>query len=53
MLYQGGAELSFDKPTITRDMVVVIGGVVILFAGALEGLFRWLVARGLLLGRRP
>ncbi|MGW9330667.1 ABC transporter permease [Bosea sp. NPDC055594] len=51
-LYQGGAELSFDKPTITRDMVVVIGGVVILFAGALEGLFRRLVAGTLRLGRR-
>ena len=38
ILYQGGAELSCDKPTITRDMVVVIGGVVILFAGALDGL---------------
>lgn len=50
-LYQGGAELSFDKPTITRDMVVVIGGVVILFAGALEGLFRRLVAGALRLGR--
>ncbi|MBN9439561.1 ABC transporter permease [Bosea sp. (in: a-proteobacteria)] len=50
-LYQGGAELSFDKPTITRDMVVVIGGVVILFAGALEGLFRRLVAGTLRLGR--
>lgn len=45
MLYQGGAELSFEKPTITRDMVVVIGGVVILFAGALDLLFRRLVAR--------
>jgi simple sugar transport system permease protein len=40
MLYQGGAELSFDHPTITRDMVTVIGGVLILFAGALDGLFR-------------
>jgi ABC-type uncharacterized transport system permease subunit len=50
-LYQGGAELSFDKPTITREMVVVIGGVVILFAGALEGLFRRLVAGTLRLGR--
>ncbi|MBN9444110.1 ABC transporter permease [Bosea sp. (in: a-proteobacteria)] len=49
VLYQGGAELSFDKPTITRDMVVVIGGVLILFAGALDGLFRKLVA--LALGR--
>lgn len=51
VLYQGGAELSFDKPTITRDMVVVIGGVVILFAGALDGLFRKLVANALRLGR--
>jgi simple sugar transport system permease protein len=40
MLYQGGAELSFDHPAITRDMVTVIGGVLILFAGALDGLFR-------------
>ena len=40
MLYQGGAELAFDKPKITRDMIVVIQGLVVLFAGALEGLFR-------------
>jgi simple sugar transport system permease protein len=39
-LYQGGAELNFDMPEITRDMVVVIQGLVILFAGALENLFR-------------
>jgi simple sugar transport system permease protein len=39
-LYQGGTELSFDMPAITRDMVVVIQGLVILFAGALEGMFR-------------
>lgn len=45
MLYQGGAELAFEKPSITRDMVVVIGGIVILFAGALDGLFRRLVAK--------
>jgi general nucleoside transport system permease protein len=44
VLYQGGAELSFDHPTITRDMVTVIGGVLILFAGALDGLFRRSVA---------
>jgi simple sugar transport system permease protein len=40
MLYQGGAELSFDMPEITRDMIVVIQGLVILFAGALEHMFR-------------
>jgi simple sugar transport system permease protein len=43
MLYQGGAELAFAEPRITRDMVVVIGGIVVLFAGALDGLFRRLV----------
>jgi len=40
ILYQGGAELSFDMPNITRDMIVVIQGLVILFAGALEYMFR-------------
>jgi simple sugar transport system permease protein len=39
-LYQGGAELAFDMPAISRDMVVVIQGLVILFTGALENLFR-------------
>ena len=39
-LYQGGAELAFDMPKITREMVVVIQGLVILFAGALENMFR-------------
>jgi general nucleoside transport system permease protein len=52
MLYQGGAELAFEQPAITRDMVVVIGGVIILFAGALDGLFRGVVAHGLA-GIRP
>jgi general nucleoside transport system permease protein len=45
MLYQGGAELAFEQPRITRDMVVVIGGIVVLFVGALDRLFRHLVAR--------
>ena len=44
-LYQGGADLSFEKPTITRDMIVVIQGLVILFAGALEHMFRPRIAR--------
>ena len=39
ILYQGGTELAFDKPKITRDMIVVIQGFVILFAGALEHAF--------------
>ena len=39
-LYQGGAELAFEIPTITRELVVVIQGLVILFSGALEHMFR-------------
>ncbi len=35
ILYQGGAELAFEIPTITREMVVAIQGFVILFSGAL------------------
>ena len=43
LLYQGGTELSFAIPAISRDMVVVIQGLVILFMGALEQTFRpWL-----------
>lgn len=40
MLYQGGAELAFEKPAITRDMIVLIQGLVVLFAGALQGMLR-------------
>jgi len=45
MLYQGGAELSFEMPNITRDMIIVIQGLVILFAGALEHMFRPAIAQ--------
>jgi general nucleoside transport system permease protein len=44
-LYQGGSQLSFDMPKINRDMVVVIQGLVILFCGALENMFRVPLAR--------
>jgi len=40
VLYQGGAELSFWVPDITREMIILIQGLVILFAGALEHMFR-------------
>ena len=49
-LYQGGAELAFEIPKISRDMVVVIQGLVILFAGALEFLFLPYLA--MIFGRR-
>ena len=47
-LHQGGAELAFEIPTITREMVVVIQGLIILFSGALVNMPRpwlqWLLA---------
>jgi len=39
-LYQGGLELQFWLPDITREMIVVIQALVILFTGAMEGLLR-------------
>jgi len=45
MLYQGGAELAFEMPKISREMIVVIQGLVILFAGALENMFRPTLSR--------
>lgn len=51
-LYQGGAELAFEIPTITREMIITIQGLIILFSGALaymnrpwvERLYLWLMA---------
>src|SRR6516225_9692850 len=44
-LNQGGAELAFEMPQITHDMIVVIQGLVILFSGALAHVTRpWLEA---------
>ncbi|MBT5457357.1 MAG: ABC transporter permease [Rhodospirillaceae bacterium] len=44
-LYQGGAELDFEFHSITRDMVLVIQGLVILFSGALAYMFNPVMAR--------
>ena len=44
VLYQGGAELAFEMSNINRDIVVVMQGLVILFSGALEFMYRpWLM----------
>ena len=40
VLYQGGAEISFWMPNITRELIMLIQGLVILFAGALSLMFR-------------
>ena len=39
-LYQGGTELAFDMPRVTRDMIVVIQGLIILVCGAFEHVLR-------------
>ena len=51
MLYQGGAELSFEMPTITKEMVVALQGLVILFSGALAYMSRPWVEKVYLLAR--
>ena len=45
ILYQGGAELAFEMPKVTREMVVTIQGLVILFSGALAYMSEPWVAR--------
>ncbi|CAM5772358.1 ABC transporter permease [Labrys miyagiensis] len=39
-LIQGGQELSFDNPVFDKNMIVMIQGIIILFVGALELMFR-------------
>ena len=39
-LAQGGTELSLEIPTLNREMVVIIEGLIIIFCGALENMFR-------------
>ncbi len=51
ILYQGGAELAFELPKITREMVVAIQGLIILFSGALALMLRPWVVRVYLLMR--
>jgi ABC-type uncharacterized transport system permease subunit len=47
-LYQGGTELTFEMPALTRDMVVAVQGFMVLFCGALALVLRpgmvWLYA---------
>ena len=51
-LYQGGAELEFEMPAISREMILVIQALVILFTGALDNMVRMPMER-LFLALRP
>ena len=44
-LYQGGTELDFEFNTISREMVLVIQGLIILFSGALAYMFNPVLTR--------
>jgi len=48
-LYQGGAEIAFELPGFSRDMVFMLQGLIVLFAGALGQI----AAPWLLRWRRP
>jgi len=48
-LFQGGAEVSFDVPGFSRDMVVMLQGFIVMFSGAMAYVFAPLLARGLAL----
>jgi simple sugar transport system permease protein len=51
-LYQGGAELEFEMPAISREMILVIQALVILFTGALDNMVRMPMEK-LFLALRP
>jgi simple sugar transport system permease protein len=46
-LYQGGAELTFELPGFSRDMVFMLQGLIVLFAGALTPAVAGWLRRGL------
>lgn len=45
VLYQGGSELAFQMPGITREMIVTLQALVILFTGAMGDMLRNPLAR--------
>ncbi len=46
-LFQGGAEVAFDVPGFSRDMVVMLQGFIVLFSGAMTYVIAPAVAAGL------
>ena len=45
VLFQGGTELDFEFQSITRDMVLLIQGLIILFSGALAYMYNPTVSK--------
>ncbi len=50
-LFQGGAEVAFEVPGFSREMVVMLQGFIVLFSGAMAYVFAPMLARVLALGR--
>lgn len=44
-LFQGGAEVAFDVPGFSRDMVVMLQGFIVLFSGAMTYVIAPMIAR--------
>ena len=47
-LYQGGTELDFEFSSITREMVLLVQGLIILFSGALAYMLNPIFEKGFL-----
>jgi general nucleoside transport system permease protein len=45
LISQGGAEVAFEVPGFTKDMVVMLQGLIVLFSGALAYVFAPLISR--------
>lgn len=52
MLVQGGGELEFEKPAVSKELVLVIQALVIMFTGALDNMIRMPIERLFLRMRR-
>jgi simple sugar transport system permease protein len=44
-LFQGGAEVAFEVPGFSRDMVVMLQGFIVLFSGAMTYVIAPMLAR--------
>ena len=51
-LFQGGAEVAFEVPGFSRDMVIMLQGFIVLFSGAMAYVFAPMLAWGLAVGVR-
>jgi general nucleoside transport system permease protein len=51
-LYQGSFDVTIDIPSVPKDVIIMLQGLVILFAGAMPHLFKGALAKAFALGGR-